>query len=190
MWICYLAAIPLAFISDFMTLIREESRYIAQFPPPATPPWNEIRPCLNTPATFSLCQTVATLCENAVLRGPTFSAPPAFVGHSDASCSAMAGVTLDNRVSFSIFQQIAQPDIFIVELLAGALLSIVLRHIHGDSSPPLPWLWITDSLVAKFAMLKGHSAPPLADEVSFVFLVSVGNSTVTRYASPVRVHAR
>ena len=77
----------------------------------------------------------------------------------------MVGVTLDNRVAFSIFQQIAQPDIFIMELLAGALLSIVLRHIHGDSSPPLPWLWITDSSVAKFAMLKGHSASPLADEV-------------------------
>lgn len=164
MWITYMAAIPLCFIPDFMNILRSESRFLASFSDPSLIPWDVTRESLKTPKVLEACHRVRDLCLGAQIEGICQNLPPIIAAHSDASTSAMAGISIDNQIRFGLRFECSQLDIFVVELLAGALLSVLLRLRFGDPHPAIPWLWITDNTVAKFSILKGHSASPLGDQ--------------------------
>lgn len=166
MWICYLASIPLAFVPDFMELIRAESKWIfSQSNSSSSDLWSTRRLTLTTPTALRVYDSVLTLCIRAHVSGRQSIPPPLIAGHTDASTEALAGISLDNRFLFTIVLAIRQEDIALSELFAGALFSIQLRLFFGDISPRLPWLWITDNTTAKFAMLKGHSSSTWAESI-------------------------
>lgn len=165
MWMCYVGNIPLCFIPDFMDTIRSESRWIASFKNPSEVPWDTTRKELNNNTLFELCNNIYNICKRARLTQHQHQFPPLHAGFTDASTESMAGISHDNRFAFNFKLSCNPQEIFTTELLAAALYSITLRLHFGDITPRLPWLWIADNTVAKYAILKGHSASTIAEMI-------------------------
>lgn len=165
MWITYMAAIPLCFLPDFMYLLRQESRYIASFRDPTQVPWNTVRETLSSPSALAACKKILELCLQANITDLIPAQLPLQAAHVDASTQALAGISIDNTLAFTFKLNVHQHDIFVSEMLAAALQSVLFRITFGDSSPTLPWLLATDNTVSKYAYLKGHSASEIGDRV-------------------------
>jgi hypothetical protein len=164
MWMCYLGNIPLCEIPQFMTVVRNESRWLAQFTSRSTSvPWMERRKSLSQQQFIETAQDVFNKCINIIVTGPSTSLPPAMIHHTDASTQALAGISLCNSIGFSLKLKSCHRVIHIVEILAGALQSVMIRNRFPFAK--IPWLWVTDNTVAKFAVTKAHSASDLAEEV-------------------------
>jgi hypothetical protein len=166
MWMSYFGNIPLCFMTDFMEIVRKESRWLASFTSrTATVPWYDRRSELDNGNVRTLAGSIRQRCINLIVKGPLYSLPPSLIASSDASATMIAGLTLDHKLAFSLPLVVSPRLIFLSELLAGALLSVMIRHSFPFVCPPLPWLWLTDNTIAKFAVVKGHSASPLAEEI-------------------------
>ena len=141
MWMSYMGTIPLCFMDDFMKIVRTQSKWLATFTTATdTVPWFDRRPDLDNDQLRNICGDVRNLCLNIIVQGPLHSLPPAIISHTDASTEALAGISLDNKLVYCLPCKINHRLIHVSEILAGALQSVLMRHLFPFVWPALPWL--------------------------------------------------
>jgi hypothetical protein len=179
-WLAFIGRIPLCFASAFMHLLRATSRQALH---------EQSRIWANDyifdREQIQTVNAAADLVNNVVIT--PFEHPCASLrAYTDASTTALAGFVFDTT------QQLPDPrSIYIVpiaststrilpaELLAGALLSILRRHVqheHDDNA-----VWITDNRSAHYAIIKGHSSSDICDRVLRLWLAHGAMPTHTQW---------
>ena len=158
MHLTFIGTKPICLLPDFMRLVRSQARRFATSAPfQRVEGWYDPDPAF-TDATVRLCCAAVVFVRSARLSGEQRRPPPTAEIFTDASNSALAGISH----SESMFIREApchSHKIQTAELLAGVLGAVLLRV------PPGGWTWAVDNTVAKYALLKGHSASDSADRV-------------------------
>ena len=151
-WFSYVGCIPLCRFGALMDVMRHQSRRVAH----DASTW--LHPDLESfgPAFQAICDTVRDIAVLAITQGRQDRSWPTATYYTDASTEYIAGIRQSDDAMFIVPIKGDHRTIQTAELLGGIIGAIIFQEPNA--------VWAVDNTVAKFAMLKGHSACHAADE--------------------------
>ncbi len=150
-WFSYIGGVPLCEFGELMDLLRQQARQMLH----PTAAWHAEDPTTFNHRVQNMCDRVRNYIVLAKTEGRQDRQPPTATIYTDASTKYIAGIRQSDDAMFIVPIKGDHRTIQTAELLGGIIAAIIFQERN--------FLWAVDNTVAKFAMLKGHSACRAAD---------------------------